>query len=101
MKLFKLFRKKFARLGITSHQSKQSFRINRKILIALLSYGTNNTLNYAFIFNGGHSFVEYTDIVCMSATTTMIAINYTILLFKMEKYFEFIASCDKIATERE
>lgn len=101
MKLFKLIQKKFAKLGITSQQSIQSYRINRKILIALLSYGTNNILNYAFIFNGGHSFVEYTDIICMSATTTMIAINFTILIFKMEKYFEFIDSCNKIATKSE
>lgn len=101
MKFFKLIKKNFAMLGISTYSSNQPYCISRKTLIAFISYATNNILNYSFIFRGGHSFVEYTDIMCMSATTTMIAIFYTIVFIKTEKFLEFIDSCRKIATKRE
>lgn len=98
MKLFKLAKRNFALLGIKSHKS---IRVYRRILFAFASYATNNILNYAFILHGGHSFVEYADIACMSATTTMIGIFYTIVVIKMDKFLEFVDSCNEIATKSE
>lgn len=74
----------FKNLAVIGMKSNQSL-FNVKFLIASFFIVLNSAVNWAFFIIEAETFLEYTNSIFMTLTTTMIAACYAILAYKVSK----------------
>lgn len=99
MLLFQLVQKRFAFLGITSHQSMQKNPFSITLLATFLSYILAIISYNVYLFSVATTFWEYINNIYLNSAATTIVVCFVILVFNMNKFFEFIDSCVTIATD--
>lgn len=90
MKIFQSLRKYFALLGITENGSIGKHWINGKHVIILITFSSSATANMIFLFNEADNFEKYTNCIHSIFTTMVCGIEFTLLVWKMDKFFDFI-----------
>lgn len=67
--------------------------------MTLLIFGFGFTLSAAFLWNEASTFVEYTNNMYITTSQAVVIIAYAIVVFKMDKLFEYISDWE-IVTEQ-
>lgn len=94
MKSFKMVQKKFALLGITPELALQPYPFNLRVMMALSAIATGVTFVGIYVANEANTFGEYTQSVFVAAAGCLVLFLLMILVFKVEKIFEFINHCN-------
>lgn len=97
MKLFQFLQKKLSLMGIIPNQE-QNQLFNGRIQIGFVCFWGINTSNVMILFHKAKSFNEYTDSIFVTAATTGVAVNYTIMMFNKTKWFKFIEFAEEITS---
>lgn len=59
-------------------------------------YWLNIVFNFVSLFAKASTFKEYTDYIYWLAVSSCAIISYSVIIYKMDKLFDFFAVCDKI-----
>lgn len=86
MKRFQIIQKNFARLGISSSQS----RWNRQSAITFSFYTLAVTSGGLFFFLTANTFLEYTLIIFATITMFGVLIDFLFILFQKKQLFDLI-----------
>lgn len=79
-------------MGIISDQH----RFNFKVLMTLLLYWSLSILYFLYLLREANEFREYMDTTYLTSATTLIAICYMNLVWKMENLFQHVDEMEKI-----
>lgn len=96
MKLFQIVCNSFEVLGIHPRQLNQKYRLNVKILKIYVLYCINTILIGVSLFHNDHNFEEYADTIFRISLSILFTICYTIMIFKVRKFFSILDMCEKI-----
>lgn len=94
MKSFKTVQKKFTLLGITPELAKQPYPLNLKVILALSVLTMALIFECIYIGSDASTFIDYTQSIFVAAAGFLVLFVLMILIFKVEKIFEFIDHCD-------
>lgn len=90
MKFFTTSQQHFALMGISYDQSHQTYPFNVHNGTVLIILGLATISTTVFFFREPHSLKVYSESIYLICTLIISGINFTILIFKMQKCFEFI-----------
>lgn len=93
MELFKTFRTKFALVGISSNANPLE---SRRIKTSFFMNWSFSISSWMFLIFEARTFIEYTSAIYIASALTVVAISFTIVIFHIQKIFEFIEKCEKI-----
>lgn len=84
-------------MGMVRNQS----LFNGKFLVASFFIALNSALNWAFLIIEAQTFLEYTNSIFMTLTTTMIAACFAIVSCKVTKLFVLLKFAEELTENRE
>lgn len=96
MKLFQLYQRQCAWLGIHPIQSNKKFRLNWKMVIVYVFYLLNIMSNCVSMFVKASTFKEYTDYIYWLSVASCKTVSYTVMIYKTGKLFDYFEACDRI-----
>lgn len=98
MQLFQFSQEKFAILGIMPDQQ---FPFNRRIQMCFTWFWLANVQNLILLSYKPSGFMEYTNLIFITSGTIIVALCYTILIIKMNRFFEFIELAEELTDSGE
>lgn len=99
MRSFKTVRKNFAWLGICPELVQQSYPFNLRVIMALTVIAAGVSFVGLYVYNDAETFIDYTQSVFVAAAGSLVLFLQLILVFKVEKLFEFIDRCDAMLNQ--
>lgn len=96
MKLFQSFQRNVAHLGINSSQMQKGHPFNAKNVLCLILIGFASISEVFFLFDLEGSIGDNMYSVYMATMTTGVFLCYSIVVWKMERVFEFISGVEEL-----
>lgn len=98
MKIFKLVRRHYAILGITSssNQSDETFTINTRILGGFSVFGYVIVSHILYIIYVTSGFMEYVNSINSTSATIVTSIGFAAIVFRRTKLFESIDNIEQL-----
>lgn len=102
MKVFQSFQKSLAMLGIRRNSNNlHAHPIDRNVLAVYIVIGLTVVSFGLFQYYGSHDFEESTKSIYFLTVFNAVIINFTFVVFRAKKVFEFIDVCEEIINESE
>lgn len=101
IKIFQRSQKYFETLGINPGLMIQLFPFNQKIVFKYLVYGCQLASNVAFALHEVKSFWEYIQSIFLCSISIFAATILSILIFRVDILFQYIASFENIVNTGE
>lgn len=95
-KAFEIIQKYFAKIGIAPSLADQAYPFNRKILFGFSMLSLGNCCSFVYITYVAETFADYTQSVYMLSFGILIVFALIILIFNVEKLFEYMDECDDL-----
>lgn len=97
MKLFRSVKSSFAKLGVhPPSESRQNHRFNGKIFVVYFFQWSFIMLCCVFLFCKARNFMDYTDPIFCISGSICYSLWFTIIVFKMDKFFQLFDLCEEI-----
>lgn len=101
MHSFQLTQKNFAMAGIHRSLVTQAYPINLKISLGFVILNAGAIFTLIFTFFDAKTFAEYTQTIYLFSLVALIIFALLIVVFKVDKLFEFIDTCIGIVNTSE
>lgn len=99
--IFVAVQERFNALGINAEQAKKSNHFNSKIALGFITLSSDVFFRYMYIIIDAQTFKEYIESICMASITAGGFITLTTIVFKMDKLFALIESCEELLLKTE
>lgn len=101
MKFLKVAQHFFSQMGLSPLQTVQKYPFNIKNVISFGVLGAYATLSIPSLLLEANTFEEFVDSMYYVSSATCAALNFNILIWKMDKIFEFIGHFEDAIETRE
>ena len=96
MKVLQTSQKYFAILGISSEQSIQENRLNRKLLMGSILLGHSFVTRLVYLIYLANSFDKYIECICSTIAVVVITTCFVSMVFRMSILYECIDNIENL-----
>lgn len=101
MKLFQKSQEYFKNMGIDSRQMSKSHLLNTRNVQAFCMIFLDVVSTMGFLWYDAHTFYEYADSVYTTSCGIMSIVIFSVIFWKMRKFFEFIETFENLVSSSE